>query len=150
MKNWIDIEYEYHGERAKCAELGHETAICRLESLTMSGAKILKVEEQRSTEKMNCKRKEDNMLKYYKYPRPYNPDTREEITKNEALRILLGTFKDCDMTHDLLTVVNRIECMYSTVEVEKVDENGRHMVLMAGLANELPRDVEYDDNGNRI
>ena len=90
------------------------------------------------------------MLKYYKYPRPYNPDTREEITKDEALHILLGTFKDCDMTRDLLTRVNRIECMYSTVEVEKVDENGRHMVLMAGLANELPRDVEYDDNGNRI
>lgn len=44
---WIEIDYEYKGETATCAEWGHETAICRLESLTNAGAKIIRVEEQR-------------------------------------------------------------------------------------------------------
>ena len=44
---WIDIEYEYNGQTASCAELGYETAICRIESLTSAGAKIIRVEEQR-------------------------------------------------------------------------------------------------------
>lgn len=48
MKNWIEIDYEYHGKTAKIAELGYETAICRIESLTMAGAKITRVEELRS------------------------------------------------------------------------------------------------------
>ena len=78
------------------------------------------------------------MLKYYMCRR----GVKKEISYEQALHILLGTFKDCDMTRDLLTVVNRIQCMYSTVEVEKITEDGMHMVLMAGLANELPRGVD--------
>lgn len=48
MTKWIEIEYEYHGKTASIAELGYETAIYRLESLTESGAAIISVREQRS------------------------------------------------------------------------------------------------------
>lgn len=47
MAKWIEIDYEYNGETASIAELGYEVAICRLESLTSAGAKIIRVEEQR-------------------------------------------------------------------------------------------------------
>lgn len=47
MTKWIEIDYEYHGETASIAELGYETAICRLESLTSAGATIIRVEEQK-------------------------------------------------------------------------------------------------------
>lgn len=42
---WIEIEYEYDGKRVAIAEQGYEAAIYRLESLTMAGAVVLKVEE---------------------------------------------------------------------------------------------------------
>lgn len=45
---WIEIDYEYKGQTASIAELGYETAICRLESLTSAGATITRVKEQRS------------------------------------------------------------------------------------------------------
>ena len=47
MAKWIEIDYEYNGEKASIAELGYEVAICRLESLTNAGATITRVEEQR-------------------------------------------------------------------------------------------------------
>ena len=43
---WIDIEYEYNEQTASCAELGYETAICRIESLTSAGAKIAGKEQR--------------------------------------------------------------------------------------------------------
>lgn len=47
MAKWIEIDYEYNGEKASIAELGYEVAVCRLESLTNAGATITRVEEQR-------------------------------------------------------------------------------------------------------
>lgn len=47
MAKWIEIDYEYNGEKTSIAELGYEVAVCRLESLTSAGATITRVEEQR-------------------------------------------------------------------------------------------------------
>lgn len=71
-----------------------------------------------------------------------------DITYEDALYTLLGAWRDCDMTRDMLSIVNRIRCMYATIEVYE-DDNGITKVLMAGLCNLVPMDVEYDDNGNR-
>ena len=85
------------------------------------------------------------MLTYFRFPHPYSVDTMKEITYEEALDIVLGTYADTDMTRDMLTIPNRINCLFSTIEVK--DGN---IVLMAGLENMLPMDVEYDDHGKRI
>lgn len=88
------------------------------------------------------------MLKYYK--RMKDEDKREEISHDEALNVLFGSFRDNDMTRDMLTIPNRIICQFSEIEV--VDDRGNNdiRVLMAGLCNMLPMDTAYDDNGMRI
>ena len=88
-------------------------------------------------------------LKYYKY---YNgePEEKIEITYEEALHTILGTYRDNDMTRDMLTVVNRIRCQYSTVTVEEETKYGMNMTIMAGLCNMTPEEAVYDDNGKRI
>ena len=88
------------------------------------------------------------VLKYYK--RYHSKDGREEIGKDEALATLLTTYRDNDMTRDMLTIPNNIVCRWSTVYVEEIMDNGRAMVLMSGLQNELPMGVEYDEDGNRV
>lgn len=87
-------------------------------------------------------------LKYYRKGHGESP--REEITYDKALSILLGTYRDNDMTRDMLTTANNIVCRYSTVYVEEIWDNDMIMVLMAGLQNMLPMGVEYDEEGNRI
>ena len=86
-------------------------------------------------------------LKYFKR---YHWETeRIEIDHEEALRTVLGTYKDNDMTRDMLTIPNNIYCYFSMVYVE--DHSGKiPMVLMSGLQNELPMGEEYDEEGNRI
>lgn len=42
---WIEIEYSYDGIRSSTAELGYEAAIYRIESLTLAGAVITRVEQ---------------------------------------------------------------------------------------------------------
>lgn len=69
-----------------------------------------------------------------------------EISYDKALEIVLGTYRDCDITRDMLTIANNIDCRYSVITV--TDDNG--MALMAGLYNYTPTGVEYDDNGMRI
>lgn len=86
-------------------------------------------------------------MKYYKIIK--SAGKREEITYEEALRTVLGTFRDNDMTRDMLTIPNNINCQFSFVYVED-DTHKPPMVLMAGLWNMLPDDVEYDEEGNRI
>ena len=88
-------------------------------------------------------------MKYFKQTKGVNT-TKVEISHDEALNVLLGSFRDNDMTRDMLTIPNRIECRYSTVYVEQPTEYGINIVLMAGLCNDIPDGVEYDDNGNRI
>lgn len=86
-------------------------------------------------------------LKYFK--QYHGEPERHEIGHDEALRTLLTTFRDNDMTKDMLTIPNNIKCHYSDVYVE--DHSGKiAMVLMSGLWNDLPMDAEYDDDGNRI
>lgn len=88
-------------------------------------------------------------LKYFR--KGYHEESRrEEITYDKALSILLGTFKDNDMTRDMLTTPNNIMCAYSMVYVEDHEEDGGIAVLMPGLVNILPMGKEYDDEGNRL
>lgn len=86
-------------------------------------------------------------MRYYKVLKSVGQ--REEVTYEEALRTVLGTFRDNDMTRDMLTVPNNINCQFSWVYVED-DSKKPTMVLMAGLWNMLPDDVEYDEEGNHI
>ena len=66
----------------------------------------------------------------------------KDITYEEALQTLLGTWKDNEMTRSMLTIANNIQCRYSDIFVE--DDKG--MVLMSGLWNYVPD--EYWDANN--
>ena len=81
-----------------------------------------------------------------KYFRQYYNDTeKKEIGYEEALNLVLGSYKDNDMTRDMLTIPNRINLMFgSTLTVENDDG----MVLAAGLYNQIPNEFGYDDEGN--
>lgn len=86
-------------------------------------------------------------LKYFK--RYHDREERTEISYDEALSTLLTTYRDNDMTRDMLTVPNNISCRFSNIYVE--DHSSKiTMVLMSGLWNDLPMDADYDDDGNRI
>lgn len=87
-------------------------------------------------------------MKYFKKSKGVNTP-RVEVTYEEALRTVLGSFRDNDMTRDMLTIPNNIFCAFSYIYVED-DTTTPHMVLMSGLWNMLPEDAEYDDDGNRI
>ena len=76
-------------------------------------------------------------------------DGRSEITYYEALRSLLTTYRDNDMTRDMLLTANRIPYRFGEITVHEI-YNGRELALMPGLSNMAPMDAEYDDNGNRI
>ena len=81
----------------------------------------------------------------------HNSDEWVEITYDEALDTMLGSWKDNDMTRDMLTIPNYIYCQDSIIDVrEKPKKDGTQLVLMAGLYNMLPMDTEYDEHGNRI
>ena len=87
------------------------------------------------------------MLHFFKTIKP--DGRRVEVSYDEALRSLLGTYRDNDMTRDMLTIPNRIDCRYSVISVvdgEGVSSRG----IMAGLYNLLPMGAEYDDNGSRL
>lgn len=87
-------------------------------------------------------------MKYYMVNKEDYSD-KQEITYEKALDILLGTWKDNDMTRDMLTIPNWINCQFSIIAVEKHCGDGDITVLMAGLANEIPCDYAYDVDGNR-
>ena len=80
------------------------------------------------------------MLKYYKRYK----DSKEEfeITYDEALNTMLGTWKDSDLTRDMLTIQNYIECMFSYIRVDNPDEK---LKPMPGIWNITPDDIEYDE-----
>ena len=79
----------------------------------------------------------------------HGENTREKITYMEALKTLLGTYRDTDLTHDFLTVPNRIPCTFSTVYVTRID-GGKRIVPLAGMEFCVPDGNWYDDDGNRI
>ena len=80
----------------------------------------------------------------------HGENTWKEITREEAYDTLLTTWKDSDMTRDMLTIVNRIYCRFSTVEVVDRREDGSVKTLMPGLRNLLPMGVEYGIDCNRV
>lgn len=59
------------------------------------------------------------MLKYYN--RPNNSTEEQEITYDEALRILLDTWCDTPLTRNMLTIQNYIECRNSFLRVDDPD-----------------------------
>lgn len=69
-----------------------------------------------------------------------------EITYEKALDIMLATWKDNDMTRDMLAIPNNIQCCFGDIHTQSDDG----MCLMAGLWNMLPMGVEYDEDGNHI
>ena len=73
----------------------------------------------------------------------------KEITYEEALDTLLTTYKDNDMTRDMLTIVNNIDCRFSWVFVHDVTDNGE-LCLIPGACNYIPDNFCYDDDGNRV
>lgn len=81
-------------------------------------------------------------MRYYKTLK--GESERKEITRDEALNLLLGCYRDNDMTRDMLSIPNHIDTPYSIIDV--VSDDG--MAAMAGLWNLLP-DVAYDEKGNR-
>lgn len=86
------------------------------------------------------------VLKYYK--RMKDEDEEHEITYDEALRTLLGTWRDSDLTRDMLTIQNYIECMCSWI---RVDDPSTTMKPMPGMWNLAPAGIEYDEETwNRI
>lgn len=80
------------------------------------------------------------MLKYYK--RMKDEDTEVEISYDEALRTLLGTWRDTDLTRDMLTIQNYIECQFSWI---RVDDPNTTMKPIPGMWNLAPADAEYDE-----
>lgn len=86
-------------------------------------------------------------MKYYKQIKP--DGERTEVPYEEALKSVLSTFRDNDMSRDMLTIPNNINCRYAWVYVVD-DSHSPGMVMIAGLWNVLPDGVEYDENGNRI
>ena len=75
---------------------------------------------------------------------------KKELSYDEALDAMLSSYKDNDMTRDMLSTPNNIRLNFGFwLQVsEEVDEHTKK-VLMAGLWNMLPNGVGYDDNGNR-
>lgn len=82
-------------------------------------------------------------MKYVK--RSLENGDEKEITYEDALDVLLGTFKDNEMTRSMLTIPNRIYCRYSEIDVY----DGSGLVPMAGLYNLVPDDVwaKYNPDG---
>lgn len=85
------------------------------------------------------------MLKFY---RKYKDEMVEtEVTKDEALTTLLSTFRDNDMTRDMLTIQNYIQCRFAFI---RVDDPDNPMKPIPGFWNRLPEDKSYDRDGNRL
>ena len=79
----------------------------------------------------------------------HGKEETKEITYMDALKTLLGTYLDSDLTHDWLKVPNRIPCAFSTIYVLKIVD-GKRVVPMTGMEFCVPDGCEYDGNGNRI
>ena len=81
--------------------------------------------------------------KLYYYRRSHETSEETEISYEKALDILLGSWKDNEMTRSMLTQPNNIQCRFSDVIV-KEGKGENCMVLMAGLWNQVP-DWAWDE-----
>lgn len=71
---------------------------------------------------------------------------RRLATYEEALRIARGSYRDNDMTRDMLKIPNNIQCLFSTILVREDDGVFEEPI---GAYNLTPEGVEYDEDGNR-
>ena len=85
-------------------------------------------------------------MKYFSEFR--DSDEKKEISKEEALHKILGTFRDCDEVRDWLTIPNCIVCVFSTIYVVNDDECDFNLLLLRGTQSR--EDVRYNDKGNRV
>lgn len=67
-----------------------------------------------------------------------NEDTWNEVTYDEALYTVLGTYKDNAETRSMLTIGNYIPCRFSDIRVFEETEYGL-VTSMAGLSCLIPR-----------
>ena len=76
-----------------------------------------------------------------------NRETAERrlATYEEALRIALGSYRDNDMTRDMLKIPNNIQCVFSTILVR---DDRVVFTDPIGAYNLTPEGVEYDEDGN--
>ncbi len=90
-------------------------------------------------------------MKYYKIYGDSKDGNEVEVSYEDALRSVLGTYRDNDMSRDMLTITNRIRCKFCEVVVEDETKRvgGVRMALMPGYYNALPAQYRYDDEGNR-
>ena len=80
------------------------------------------------------------------YFKEYNGVSEKvRISRSDALRSLLTTYRDNDMTRDMLTIPNRILTKFCTIHVKSDDG----MIAIPGMYNLLPDDAEYDEGGKR-
>lgn len=80
----------------------------------------------------------------------HDSDGKEEVSKDEALHKVLGTFRDCDEVRDWLTIPNCIVCRFSTVYVVSDDNDGWDFNLLLLNGTQSREDVRYDElTGNR-
>lgn len=76
-----------------------------------------------------------------------NRETAERrlATYEETLRIALGSYRDNDMTRDMLKIPNNVQCVFSTILVREEDDDFDEPL---GIYGQLPEGVEYDEDGN--
>lgn len=86
-------------------------------------------------------------MKYFRFSQ--ETGEKQEISKEKALDILLTVYRDNDMTRDMLTIPNNIQCRFSWISVQD-DSTPNPKCAMPGVWNLLPMGAEYDDNGKRI
>lgn len=67
----------------------------------------------------------------------YDSENWEEVTYEEALKTVLGTYKDNEEVRSMLTIGNHIPCMCSEIRVYEV-RDGLLMTSMAGLQCLIP------------
>ena len=70
---------------------------------------------------------------------------RRLVDYDEALRIALGSYKDNDMTRDMLTIPNNVQCVFSTILIR--EDNG-DFEKPIGAYNLTPEGISYDIHGN--
>ena len=81
----------------------------------------------------------------------YIDEVPKSISEEEALRKVLGTYRDCDAVRDWLTIPNCIVCRLSTVYVLSGEDDGWSFDLLLLRGTMSPEGVEYDERtGNRI
>ena len=77
-------------------------------------------------------------MKDLRYKKQYKgEDEWMEITYDQALDTVLGSYIDSPEVRSMLDTANWIPCRFSTIAVSEI-KNGREMILMPGLTCVTP------------